>query len=989
MTAAFIEQIIQAAGLSRDKLVIVPGNHDVDTDEAATFVDSGLRSELSSVEKINEFIDAALKKESIATKSALARMGRYEAYYASLALGPAISNNPFFKTKLLDISGLKIGIAELNSAWRATGQSGGRLQGGDKGYLIIGERSVDLAIEDLAAAELKICVAHHPPEWLLEADAISVENRLFSSFDLICFGHTHRALPNYRVTPLGNAVISQSGTVYATRKYFNGYQIIRWNETEREVTFVCKMYLDDARRKFVPANNVGPNGIFKIKLVPRSDRESVSDTELFLRQGRAIIRRAANEHISFTRAKNSAQLEEITEAFVCQPLLLHLETAQIIAGETEVQRLARATDPDAVLRQPEDVLLLGDGETGRTSLIQYLAVRSSEGVCDQLRIPAVVSLPLAVKSGGYERALKAYFSEAEITPAVLNSAIKKLPWIVFLDDFDAFKESHLSQLKEIRTRFPSHRLVIVVRPNTIKPVEGILGNRLLKIDIGYLSRRNIRQLARVRYSGELESGLDDPAYNLVMRHIIDARLPRTGYIVTLLLWAAEQNKLSENLNEAVLLENLISFLLGKTHFDAALRNQFDPRAQEFLLRAIASQLKASGGWLESNRLLEFIIQYFESRGLGFGAKEVLAEFISCGVLYEQDGFIAFRYPCYQEYFVAIDLLHDPKKLRGILESDDEIVLSYGRELDLWSSLARELHGVDEVLIKILRDAELDVTRSSCDLSDLKFVGREISFRPNRVRELLESPPTKDQIDEILDKAEQAGKPVSTTRSPEHTRGNSEEDNLSDTEFANYATQRSTLTLFTRIVRNVDHEKIEVKRDLTALLLRLWSAHTYALLTAFSTMLKNREADIVEHTELTPQDLDQLRNVLAFLLSFSDASRIASLLTSESLREPLREIAIAEDVPEGVRFLAGMAFAETWDEQGIELAKKLIHSMKNEVLKRAALAKMLSDYGLQRYRKSSADKFRELIADIQIAAGSSKSEKGAKIAALQRAEQQDN
>lgn len=981
VTERFLDPLLAAAGLPRAQLVIVPGNHDIDKSEVVSFVETGLKAELSSVEQINSFIDGALLKSSWATESALARMSKFDVYYRSLNLGAHISENSFFRTRIIPIRGLNVGFACMNSAWRATGQAG------DKGNLVIGERAVDVAINDLANADLKVCVAHHPPEWLLESDSIAVENRLYTAFDLICLGHTHRSLPNYRVTPLGNSVISQAGTLYAGRKYFNGYQIIQWNEADRKVTFHCRMYLDDARRKFVQAENVSPGGIFQLDLKPRTDKGALTEIELFLRQARPVIRRSANEHISFTRSKDSHDLEEITEAFVCQPLALHLETESLIGGETDAQRSARELDADAILRSSDDVVLLGDAETGRTSLLHYLAVRASEGVCDKIRIPAVVSVPLLVRSGGYERAIKGYYSDADFVPSALNSAIKMLPWIVFLDDFNAAKQAHLDELSAARKRFPLHRFVVVTHSSSVRLLETTAGLKPVKVDIGYLSRRNIRQLSRIRYAGTLESGLDDPAYTLVMRQINDARLPRTGYMVTLLLWAAEQNKLGENLNEAVLLENLISFLLGKTNFEAALRNQFDPRAQEFLLRAIANELKKMNGWLESNKLLEFIILYFESRGLAFGAKEVLAEFIACRLLHEQDGYIAFRYPCYQEYFVAVDLLHDASKFAALLSASNDTLLNHTRELDLWSSLARELHGIDEVLIRILESSDLGLENLIGDLSDLKFVGKELRLKRSRVRELLESPPTKDQIDELLDKAEQARNPAEVSGPPK--AGSAENKAVASRKAAsNFMIQRAALDLFTRVARNCDHEKLDAKRRVTLSLLRLWSSHTYKLLTTFFEALNTNREAVIKKSELTSDDLDRIGNILSLVLVFSDTGRIANVLTAESLRDPLKEIATNAEQSEGVRFLAGMAYSETWDDKGISLVRDLVRSLKSDLLKHAAVGKMLNDYRLQRYRRSSAGSFRELIVECQIALGVPKNKKGSQIAALQQAEKED-
>jgi len=57
---------------------------------------------------------------------------------------------------------------------------------------------------------------------------------------------------------------------------------------------------------------------------------------------------------------------------------------------------------------------------------------------------------------------------------------------------------------------------------------------------------------------------------------------------------------------------------------------------------------------------------------------------------EIEGCLAARcapvYTCYQEYFVALDFKQHPEKLTKLLAAPDhKNLLSYTRELDLWSS----------------------------------------------------------------------------------------------------------------------------------------------------------------------------------------------------------------------------------------------------------------------------------------------------------------
>jgi predicted phosphodiesterase len=968
---AFIDPLLQATDLERDKLILCPGNHDIKRDAVESILEDGLLANLKTVRQINDFIENALRAPTLATKAALARMQPYETFYAKLGLGAHKSDNIFFKTRILTLAGYKVGFASLNSAWRATGAPDDK----DKNKLILGERAIDLAIADLGDADFRLCVSHHPLEWLLDSDSTAIENRLYDAFDLVCFGHTHRPNPRQIVSPLATTVISQSGSIYATRRWFNGYHIIEWNADERKITFKSRMYLDNPRRAFVAAENISPGGSAEFTLKAHANKAQLAEIELFLRQGRATIRDAANEHISFARAEDGKKVD-FGEAFVCQPLLSKLETKDLITPATQDDYEKRERTADEILRYPGAVALLGESECGRTSLLHHLAIRASEGVCDQSRVPAIVSVPLAVKNG-YEKTIRAYYTNSDFKIGTLSRAVRTLRWIVFLDDFDAGRKGHLELVGEIIEKFPAHRIVVSTNELSLGNLrDKLTNNGLMSVEIGFLPRKSIRQLSRIRFTRPLDTGMDDPAYLLVMKHLNESRLPRTGYMVALLLWAAEQQTLGRALNEAVLLENLISFLLGKTNFEAALRNQFDPRAQEFLLRAIAVKLRDAGNWADSNDLLEFIIEYFKTRGLRHGAKEVLEEFIACKLLVERGGHIAFRYSCYQEYFIAFDLKQDPKRLQTLLAyNDPEKILSYGRELDLWSSLSRELQGADVALLSLLHGAGLDVADANGDLGDVKFAGRELRFKPQRVQQLLENPPTKDELDEIMDKMENArtGKrkepeKASETGAAEDSKEKEAEPHL--TSMTQMAHQRSALKILAKILRNCDQEKLEKKKSLVETLLRLWSAHTCTLLEMISEIIDDeiskRSVDSKSTPMLTRQDLLTFTNVFKLVMAFADASEVASNLTSDSLRKPMEDLARNAEEREGARFFAACAYAESWDDKGIKLARDVLRDLKSNVLKHAALQKMLHDYRFQNYRTASVDAFRGLIVETEMA-----------------------
>ena len=67
----------------------------------------------------------------------------------------------------------------LDSAWRSTG-SGCE----ERGKMLVGEQQVGVLHDNIKDTDLKICLMHHPLDWLSDLEMMNVEGRL-KCFDFI------------------------------------------------------------------------------------------------------------------------------------------------------------------------------------------------------------------------------------------------------------------------------------------------------------------------------------------------------------------------------------------------------------------------------------------------------------------------------------------------------------------------------------------------------------------------------------------------------------------------------------------------------------------------------------------------------------------------------------------------------------------------------------------------------------------------------------
>jgi predicted MPP superfamily phosphohydrolase len=294
---AFLRPMLEAAGLTAERLFIVPGNHDIARSVVREddILDPSLRSRLTTSSALNTFIDGLAEGKEVNHLS-LARLNNFEDFIRSVDCKVPRTSSKLLRTYIVDVSSTKVGIACFNTAWRATGEA----DDVDRHRLLLGERNVDDAIADLAEVDIRLAVFHHPLDWLAEFDELSVTSRLYSAFDVLLCGHTHRSFPEVRTTSIGTSIMSQAGCLYQTRNFFNGYQVLQIDPVAGNAEFVIRTYNDNPRRTFDKAVNVAANGSVSLPFTSRSAAPNLTRIERVLREARPGIRQMAVEQINIS-----------------------------------------------------------------------------------------------------------------------------------------------------------------------------------------------------------------------------------------------------------------------------------------------------------------------------------------------------------------------------------------------------------------------------------------------------------------------------------------------------------------------------------------------------------------------------------------------------------------------------------------------------------------------------------------------------------------
>jgi predicted phosphodiesterase len=353
-----LDRLTEATGLGPDRVVLVPGNHDVDRDEIDRVYEDGLRLRLTS----HEAIVAALDDDRQVSQ-ALARLAAWtqftDSYYAGVQR-QAIA--PGGWTMRLEISGVEVGIAALNSAWRSTG-----VGEEERGRLLVGEVQARTVLDRIADCPVRLVAVHHPFEWLADFDRKEVRREFERAGAMVMTGHEHEADPVHLVSGLGNSNHDRAGCLYFGIGYPNAYSVIDIDVPNAK-TLVNVRTWQAKRREFDTGVDAAKGGVVELPLPRRSDGQLTVPHGNVAAALVELIRRTSvvADHLPDQRCSSVSELL-VPPRFYPAPFP-ELAAATMQRGEMQVDQ----ADGLAMLAQNRVVVLVGEREAGGTAAMAWL-----------------------------------------------------------------------------------------------------------------------------------------------------------------------------------------------------------------------------------------------------------------------------------------------------------------------------------------------------------------------------------------------------------------------------------------------------------------------------------------------------------------------------------------------------------------------------------------------------------------------------------------
>ena len=682
-----VDPLLTGLGLDRSQFVIAPGNHDAVRTADSEFIDSGLRTELTSLAALDKFLESG-------SSEGVRRMEAFEAFRARFydGLDQPVDVGDRFACFRYEAEGFRLGVVALDSAWRCYG-----CDEDDAGSLLVGERTVLAGLNGIGDCDLRVAVHHHPLRYLVPFDREVVEPIIEQEFELALLGHIHSS--DVVVTDRAVGLLFASTAPGVLREnaltrdsqYINGYRIIDVDLDERTVVCHDREYVPK-KNAFAPSpssKGAGGASVFRLPTTTEIEQRHY-ERELVQRIG-TQAEEVLNEHL-VTHGTDTCAPKTVRELFVAPELVYRDRgTAEAIDDLDEESVVEALLTLDDILGRSDNFLLCGAKETGKTILLDRLFTKMVDEVAERHLIPIRIEWD---KLGN-----RRFESEVNVRTGVGSTGVEALckehDVVLLIDDigFGDGDTETLRRLKDFITAYPRVRVIAThLQENSSEVPIGLLAHNdvleLLPLDIRTFGVRQIRALVVRWFNGSKGSDMAQDIDRIVTL-FQTLSLPSNPLAVSIFLWMIEKQERYEPTNGSTMMENFVERLFEKHSAREVLSSRFDSHNKQRLLAEIAHYMYKQDNpdyRVTYADLLGVVDQSLKAKKFDFTPRAILDQFIAMGLFAIRSSDVQFRFRCFFEYFLAKRMQYESTFEAAVLEDE---LLAFSSEVKYLTGLQRD------------------------------------------------------------------------------------------------------------------------------------------------------------------------------------------------------------------------------------------------------------------------------------------------------------
>jgi hypothetical protein len=899
---------MQSLDTTSDFFAFVPGNHDVDRTQISKPFELGLAQSIIDQRSFRDFYNLAKKNHPDADLLRRKFSGYYD-FIKSHSQKHVTYNSLFYDTCEYLVSGIKVGIVGLNSAWRSS------QHGPDANRLVIGDHVILEAASKIEGCDIRICLCHHPLEMLVDWDKKPVRQAIAKNFNVLLNGHVHDSDAIFAQQLLGSLFVSTAGCL-KPHEQFSSYSLIQL-DLDRD-SIIChfrKWYPE--RGEFDQETSKAPEGKFLINGIKNGTPKLTEALNVASVRNKLHVDRAEPDVVCPIDGLDDIELQDV---FV-QPLLTNKSGFDRDTDDRKTHNL------EELLKSEKNLLIAGRPEFGKSTIIKYARdfILKHDKFFDS-KIPVLVNFKDISNPNVRLFARQVGRLLNQSGEELLKFAARgQLTFLIddFGDKQDEGYEKKLKMLREFHMSYPQCRFILSVTEHLAPQLQFELSTLAsdFKAELVYIGSLNTARIRQLLNKWKLQQDFDvDSMLSQILHYFQHCQIPVTPLSVVLFLGVLFNRKRERSIkNEAFLIENYLERILEKLNPGKS-DSEPDFRDKEDFLASFAWELvqrrKTS---IDSNDFEKFKIEFFDKRDEDVPRQSFFDKFFSKGILRNEDGQVCFKRRFWFHFFIAKALDTHKDAQATLLERDD--VLKYSKALAYKAGLSRKdvdlLKWVDERAMADLKPMVDMFKEHELNQVDLSEKVEELS---EAITKELREKNTDDKVDEHRD---------NIYLKYDEDKGYQDETNIEQFD--------DLLTLESDIIRNTTQIGVQDKRKYIENNVTCYVALMWAGLQTFRDILqKSDEAQLFDLFFKGRKDasmehklrvvIEHAQRVVHFVVPLSVLVYMNEHLGNPKLTKSFRMLAesttsptkrlfyylllFAQDNKEGIKFLSKQVSAES-------------------------------------------------------------------------------
>jgi len=674
-----ISEIAESAGLDRSRVFLCPGNHDASRSVVGPAIPhiNEMRQSSNSVEAMNKLAKYAgfVNHVEKAFKNFELVRSNFGSQYT--AYTDAICHQYYVRD--LNLSIISLNTASLTGCGLTKDVS-------DVRAIFLPEMTLVNALRRVPDGAKVLIFGHHPLSWMSESVERIIRSVLMNESAIYLSGHMHEALPFTLSNSGGACTFVQSGALYASRDWWNGYAIISIVLGQPHYKFTYRKW-HEARREFGVASDLNDEGvvhtsaeakIFWQTVTPRINLKSLNAWR-------------STSLSAFQTDEFGTEFETMCASGTFVEPEFEKDVYVEIDGQLEKANISQTVLLKDAIKDHENLIIVAHSESGKTTLIRNWA----KALADRPIPSPDWSIPVALR-----------FSELKsFVKGIENIVKQKLPDLpsdissedllreghitIFVDDMEIREGKHKIAFDDFVKKYPSCRYVIFTGTVYLQGA-GIAPVIVPGVPFSHLRLKQLKNsqlLTLIESHGTTDPAQADRLLQRMKQEAASLNVPITPVTGTFLIQIYTEDASQPLINRANLIERYVEISLEKFAPQELLPSTFDFHNKSDLLSYIAEHMcRFDVSELPELQFINLIVEYLSEYGLRFSSIDIIDYFVRARILTRSGRFISFRLNAFMEYFAARRMADNAAFCEWIFEN--ERYLQFCNEIAFYAAISR-------------------------------------------------------------------------------------------------------------------------------------------------------------------------------------------------------------------------------------------------------------------------------------------------------------